>query len=65
MTASVEILRVPEDRLLKTDEDELVALIQWYAGRIHNGINFKSRVRRDAERLSGLVNALDQLGWFD
>ena len=58
-------LRQPSEKLLQTNEAELIALIQWYANRIHNGLMLKERVRGDVERMSGLVKALEQLGWFD
>ena len=61
----VHQLRKPSDKMLQTNEDELIALIQWYGKRIHDGLLFRQRIRDDVERMAGLVNALEQLGWFD
>ena len=61
----IERLRQPSEKLLQTNEAELIALIQSYANNIHSGIRLKERLRHDVERMSGLVNALEQLGWFD
>ena len=58
-------LRKPSERLLQTNEEEMIALIQWYANRIHTGIMLRARVRNDVERMTGLVKGLEQLGWFD
>ena len=61
----IERLRQPSERLLQTNEEEIIVLIQSYGKRIHDGMLFRQRVRDDVERMSGLVKALEQLGWFD
>ena len=47
------------------DDDERMILIQSYAKRLHDGINFHYNARRYIERMSFLVSELEKMGWFD